>query len=100
MRIDLFSDDELTLRMAIDKANMALRALTQQHPPGLELAAHGLMLALEHVQALAASAAIAARDAAARDAAAIARPTASDAVMGKPLASDAATSPPHRPQTP
>jgi len=96
MRIDLFSDDDLTLCMAIEKTNMALRALTQQHPPGLELAAHGLMLALEHVQALAASAAIAARDAAAK-----AKPPASaTAATALPPATDAATSAPHRPRTP
>lgn len=40
------------LRQAIEKTEYALRSLTEHTPPLLGLAAHGLMLSLEHVRTL------------------------------------------------
>lgn len=42
----------MLLRQAIEKTEYALRSLTEHTPPLLGLAAHGLMLSLEHVRTL------------------------------------------------
>lgn len=40
------------LRQAVEKAEYALRSLIEHTPPMLDLAAHGLLLSLEHVHTL------------------------------------------------
>jgi len=42
----------MLLTQAIEKTEYALRSLTEHRPPLLGLAAHGLMLSLEHVRTL------------------------------------------------
>ena len=52
MEIDTLQLDATLLRLAISKTELALRSLTEHQPPILNLAAHGLMMALEHVNTL------------------------------------------------
>lgn len=40
------------LRQAIEKTEYALRSMTEHEPPLLSLAAHGLLMASEHIQTL------------------------------------------------
>jgi len=54
MDIDPQQPSAMILQAAIDKTKMALRSLTEHQPPILNLAAHGLLMALEHVNTLAA----------------------------------------------
>ncbi len=54
MIVNRISQEDYLKGEAVRKIELAHKAMTQYSPPILETAAHGLMMALEHVNALSA----------------------------------------------
>ncbi len=48
----IYTPDAMLLKMAVSKTELALRSLTEHQPPILNMATHGLLMALEHVNTL------------------------------------------------